>query len=486
MQTDNNTLPPEYMQLRCKYQSVDEFLHYLNLDQYLNTFLFEGFDSIISLLEITEEDMTVMNIKRGHRRLIQREIATIKGISRNQPIVTNISSPKYASEFNSTILPVKLEETGTSNANFKNHFSGGNPMLDNNNMMATYNSNRMFVTSPQNMNNDFESSNNKDFNMYFVKLKNQQRGESSRNATTADNHAYMSINSSNSHSSNSSKSYKKRNNPVSNSLVKSRNSSISSSIDDHDSTDTNESVPIKRKYRRHPKPDQNAPVKPPSAYIMFSNDSRAELKDQQLSFAELAKIVGEKWKALSCVQKQTYERMATKAKDKYLVALEKYRLTPEYKHYKEYLKDFKAKQEAANQMVSRMRKKAKQTLSSESINGGGIADISSNDISTENSSSTGSESIDAYTVKASILLINMIGNERKLPKYQKSNDSGYTSQQSSNTNGNDYHINNNESDQMMRGLIPVEFINTSPITNNTKCQSKPRKTRNSSRHLRGE
>jgi hypothetical protein len=30
-------------------------------------------------------------------------------------------------------------------------------------------------------------------------------------------------------------------------------------------------VIAKRKYRRHPKPDENAPERPPSAYVLFSN-----------------------------------------------------------------------------------------------------------------------------------------------------------------------------------------------------------------------
>lgn len=132
-----------------------------------------------------------------------------------------------------------------------------------------------------------------------------------------------------------------------------------SSNDDNDSIDTNESTPTKRKYRRHAKPDRNAPVKPPSAYIMFSNDARAELKDQNLSFAELAKIVGDQWKNLSHVEKQAYERMAMRAKDEYLAALEQYRQTSQYCHYQEYLNDFKAKQDAANRMIGRSRKREK-------------------------------------------------------------------------------------------------------------------------------
>jgi hypothetical protein len=70
------------------YQTVREFLQHCNLSQYYEKFIFEGFDSVasvrkkknqirfvltccsIQLLEITEEDMTVMNVKRGHRRVI--------------------------------------------------------------------------------------------------------------------------------------------------------------------------------------------------------------------------------------------------------------------------------------------------------------------------------------------------------------------------------------------------------------------------------
>lgn len=90
-------------------------------------------------------------------------------------------------------------------------------------------------------------------------------------------------------------------------------------------------MPPKRPYRRHPKPDKNAPVKPPSAYIMFSNDVRVQLKDQNLTFTQLAKIVGDKWKSLGNAEKQKYEKAAAIAKNEYLVALNLYRYTPEYK-----------------------------------------------------------------------------------------------------------------------------------------------------------
>ncbi|PHZ10653.1 HMG-box, partial [Rhizopus microsporus ATCC 52813] len=189
------------------------------LSQYYDIFISEGFDSISSLLEITEEDMIVMNIKRGHRRV-----------------------------------------RATDNKKSKGRNSSTNEIIPNQTII--------------------------------------------------------------------------------------RSTSISSN-EDNESVQSDSTAP-KRKYRRHAKPDRNAPIKPPSAYIMFSNDSRAKLKDQNLSFAELAKVVGEQWKNLSYYEKQAYERKAMRAKDEYLAALERYRETDEYKRYQQYLKEFKAKQESAN------------------------------------------------------------------------------------------------------------------------------------------
>ncbi|KAG9875662.1 HMG-box, partial [Aureobasidium melanogenum] len=54
----------------------------------------------------------------------------------------------------------------------------------------------------------------------------------------------------------------------------------------------------KRKYRRHPKADEHAPERPPSAYVIFSNQIRDQLKGKDLSFTEIAKLVGERWQEL--------------------------------------------------------------------------------------------------------------------------------------------------------------------------------------------
>lgn len=99
----------------------------------------------------------------------------------------------------------------------------------------------------------------------------------------------------------------------------------------------------KRKYRRHPKPDDNAPERPPSAYVIFSNRIREEVKDQNLSFTQIAKLVGDRWQKLDPAGKEPFEAQASAAKEKYNIQLSAYRKTDKYKEYMAYLADFKAK-----------------------------------------------------------------------------------------------------------------------------------------------
>ena len=99
----------------------------------------------------------------------------------------------------------------------------------------------------------------------------------------------------------------------------------------------------KRKYRRHPKPDDNAPDRPPSAYVIFSNRIRDEVKDQGLSFTQIAKLVGDRWQKLDPASKEPYEAQASAAKEKYNTQLTAYRKSEEYREYAAYLADFKIK-----------------------------------------------------------------------------------------------------------------------------------------------
>lgn len=99
----------------------------------------------------------------------------------------------------------------------------------------------------------------------------------------------------------------------------------------------------KRKYRRHPKPDDNAPERPPSAYVIFSNRVREEVKDQNLSFTQIAKLVGDRWQKLDPAGKEPFEVQANAAKERYNIQLSTYRKTDAYKEYMQYLAEFKSK-----------------------------------------------------------------------------------------------------------------------------------------------
>ncbi|KAL3423849.1 HMG box protein [Phlyctema vagabunda] len=99
----------------------------------------------------------------------------------------------------------------------------------------------------------------------------------------------------------------------------------------------------KRKYRRHPKADDNAPERPPSAYVIFSNKMREDLKGRNLSFTEIAKLVGENWQNLSSQEREPYEQQAFSAKEKYNAELAEYKKTEQYKEYSQYLVEFKAR-----------------------------------------------------------------------------------------------------------------------------------------------
>lgn len=113
---------------------------------------------------------------------------------------------------------------------------------------------------------------------------------------------------------------------------------------------SSEVVVKKRKYRRHPKPDKNAPERPPSAYVLFSNKIREDLKGRNLSFTEIAKIVGENWQVIPRQEREQFERRAQRSKERYCRELAAYKGTDEYRKYAQYLADFKKKQQANHQV----------------------------------------------------------------------------------------------------------------------------------------
>jgi hypothetical protein len=87
----------------------------------------------------------------------------------------------------------------------------------------------------------------------------------------------------------------------------------------------------KRKYRRHPKPDENAPSRAPSAYVIFSNKIREDVRGQNRSFTDIAKLVGDRWQKLAPAEKEPYETQATTAKERYNAELAEYKKTDSYR-----------------------------------------------------------------------------------------------------------------------------------------------------------
>lgn len=78
---------------------------------------------------------------------------------------------------------------------------------------------------------------------------------------------------------------------------------------------------------------------------------REELKGRNLTFTEIAKLVGENWQNLTAAEKEPFESQAQAIKDKYLADLAEYKKTPEYSQYQAYLREFKAKHGSPSQGV---------------------------------------------------------------------------------------------------------------------------------------
>lgn len=89
---------------------------------------------------------------------------------------------------------------------------------------------------------------------------------------------------------------------------------------------------------------------------------REELKGQELSFTEIAKVVGERWQVLSPEAREGYEKEANTAKEKYYAELAEYKKTPQWADYQEYLKDFKAKHAPAQSGENRPPKRQGEPL----------------------------------------------------------------------------------------------------------------------------
>ncbi|EFP78745.1 Non-histone chromosomal protein 6 [Puccinia graminis f. sp. tritici] len=76
--------------------------------------------------------------------------------------------------------------------------------------------------------------------------------------------------------------------------------------------------PVKTKRVKKEK-DPNAPKRPLSAYMYFSQDWRERIKTENpdVSFGEIGRLLGLKWKGLSEEEKKPYEDMASRDKKRH-------------------------------------------------------------------------------------------------------------------------------------------------------------------------
>ncbi|KAL1924862.1 uncharacterized protein VTP21DRAFT_4516 [Calcarisporiella thermophila] len=309
-------------------EQVREFLTRLKLSQYVDKFLEEGFDRLLSLFEVTEADLIVMGVKRGHRRLLQREIATSKGIPPTLPL--QILSPSlgayypnpddqlYESDDVGQYTPSRSDQRNSNAiANLKQYWIYEDPPSDSPVALAAFS-----PTQEPNQNQEVPAPGK------VLKTFGDADNSSSASGQETSNHSHFG------------------------------NISSPEDLNDTQSTDT-PTYRQKRKYRRHVKPDPNAPVKPPSAYVSFANRVRDEIKDKNMSFTEIAKIVGEKWKNLDAREKEQLEADAARAKQEYHQAVADYEKTPEYRNYQHYINEFKNKVGYGSQISLRPRKRPK-------------------------------------------------------------------------------------------------------------------------------
>ncbi|KAH8723444.1 hypothetical protein GQ44DRAFT_741056 [Phaeosphaeriaceae sp. PMI808] len=191
-------------------------LERLGLAEYLQTLTENGFHNWETVLDITEEDLTALNFKLGHRRALQREIATYRGL----PLSLSLEPETPSNE------PISLSTSALETLT------------------------RQTTTPPRE----------------------------------------------------------------------------------------------KRRYRRHPKADENAPKKPKTAYVNFADQLRTDPEVSQLSFVNIAREVGRRWQDLPAEQKRVWESNAARAMQEYEAQMDEYKRTDSWRKYQLYLNNFKLQQ----------------------------------------------------------------------------------------------------------------------------------------------
>lgn len=82
-----------------------------------------------------------------------------------------------------------------------------------------------------------------------------------------------------------------------------------------------------KKKSTRPKKEAGAPKGPVASYMMFSNTKREQVvaENPGLSMIEISRTIGQHWKSLSAEEKQPYEELAKKDKERYAREMEEFK-----------------------------------------------------------------------------------------------------------------------------------------------------------------
>jgi HMG (high mobility group) box len=119
---------------------------------------------------------------------------------------------------------------------------------------------------------------------------------------------------------------------------------------------------------------------------------RETLMGQELSFTEVAKVVGERWQTLWAKSREACEHQAEAARETYHAQIDEYRRTPQYEAYQRYLKEFKAKHATPRGLL--FKGKLTRPLHHRCVTGGGGTEGKRSKLETGTSTSSSSNTHD--------------------------------------------------------------------------------------------
>lgn len=110
--------------------ALRDVLERLGLTEYLQILSDNGFHTWETVVDITEEDLTALNFKLGHRRALQREIATFRGLPSSLSLDPE-SSPSEPTSLSTSALETLTRQTSTPPPREKRRYRR-HPRPDNN------------------------------------------------------------------------------------------------------------------------------------------------------------------------------------------------------------------------------------------------------------------------------------------------------------------------------------------------------------------